>query len=73
MTQSRKKEPQSVTVLGETFKCPVCKNELFWTRRAQLNTQVATFFNFDWANKSATCYVCSKCTHISWFLETDKK
>jgi len=68
MNPSRKTEPQSVEVLGEPFKCPVCRNELFWTRRAQLNTPVATFFNFDWANRSATCFVCSKCTHISWFL-----
>jgi hypothetical protein len=33
-----------------------------------LNTAIATFFNFDWANKSATCFVCSNCTHISWLL-----
>lgn len=64
----KKSEPQTIEVLGEQLKCPVCRNELFWTRQAQLNTSVATFFNLDWANKSATCFVCSKCTHITWFL-----
>jgi len=61
-------EPESVVIKGYELICPICKNKLFWTRSAQLNTAVATFFNFDWANKSATCFVCSECTHISWFL-----
>lgn len=64
----KKKEPQTVQVAGNTLRCPVCNNDLFWTRRAQLNSAVATFFNLDWANRSATCFVCSDCTHISWFL-----
>ena len=63
-----KQEPQTVEVVGRDYKCPVCGNGFFWTRRAQLNTSVATFFNLDWANQSATCFVCSECTHISWFL-----
>jgi hypothetical protein len=29
---------------------------------------VATFFNFDWANPSAECFVCDGCGHIHWFL-----
>lgn len=63
-----KQEPQFVNVKGNLLKCPVCGNTSFWTRRAQLNTAVASFFNLDWANRSATCFVCSNCTHISWFL-----
>ena len=64
----KKAEPQTIEVMGEELNCPICRNNLFWTRSAQLNTSVATFFNLDWANKSATCFVCSNCTHISWFL-----
>ena len=63
-----KKEPHTVEIKGNTLNCPVCDNSLFWTRNAQLNSAVATFFNLDWANKTATCFVCSNCTHISWFL-----
>jgi len=68
MSLFQEEEPQPVEVLGNELKCPVCSNKLFWTRKAQLNTAIATFFNLDWANRSATCFVCSKCTHISWFL-----
>lgn len=61
-------DPQAIEIQGQDLRCPFCSNTLFWTRRAQLNTQMATFFNLDWINKSATCFICSNCTHISWFL-----
>ncbi len=62
------KVPQSISIKNHDLVCPICQNNQFWTRQAQLNTAAATFFNLDWANKSATCFVCSECTHISWFL-----
>jgi hypothetical protein len=39
-------------------------NDRFWAREAQLNTAVATFCNFDWANPTADCYVCDRCGYI---------
>ena len=63
-----KNEPEPVSILNKELVCPICGNHLFWQREAQLNTAAASFFNVDWANRSATCFVCSKCTHISWFL-----
>jgi hypothetical protein len=63
-----KSDPQTIEVKGNELICPICRNKYFWTRKAQLNTAVASFFNLDWANRSATCFVCSECTHISWFL-----
>ena len=60
--------PQPVEIKGHKLRCPVCNNGLFYSRQALLNTAVATFFNLDWANRNATCFVCSDCTHISWFL-----
>jgi len=48
--------------------CEICKFDHFWRREAQLNTAVATFFSFDWANPTATCYVCDGCGYIHWFL-----
>ena len=62
------KEPQTVSVKGHELICPICSNNYFFSSRAQLNTAVATFFNLDWANRSATYFVCTECTHISWFL-----
>lgn len=63
-----KKEAETIEVAGHALVCPVCSGVLFWRREAQLNTAVASFFNLDWANKSATCFVCAECSHISWFL-----
>lgn len=63
-----KQTPETIEIMGKNLTCPICANTYFWQRSAQLNTAVATFFNFDWANRSATCFVCSDCTHISWFL-----
>ncbi len=45
-----KKEPEQVQVAGLTLRCEICKHDRFWQRQAQLNTAVATFFSFDWAN-----------------------
>ncbi len=64
----KKKEPQTVDVAGHALVCPVCANKLFWTRKAQLNSSVSTFFNLDWTDRSARCFVCSECTYIFWFL-----
>jgi hypothetical protein len=61
-------EPQPVRVSGLPLKCEICKHDRFWKKSAQLNTAVATFFNFDWANPTATCYVCAGCGYVHWFL-----
>ena len=64
----KKKEPQPIEVNGHSIVCPVCHNDRFWIRRAQLNSAVSTFFNLDWTDRSATCFVCSECSYIFWFL-----
>jgi hypothetical protein len=64
----KKKEPVTIEVKGRQLICSHCGNQYFWQRQAQLNTSVASFFNLDWANKSAACCVCSECTQIIWFL-----
>jgi uncharacterized protein with PIN domain len=63
-----KSEPEPAHVAGFSLRCEICKNELFWRRQAQLNTAVMSFFDLDWANPSAECYVCSQCGYIHWFL-----
>ena len=63
-----KKEPESVDIGGMMLRCEICKHDRFWHRTAQLNTPVASFFNFDFANASAECFVCSGCGYIHWFL-----
>lgn len=63
-----KKAPETITIQGKPLSCTVCGHQRFHTRKAQLNTAAASFFDFDWANKSAQCYVCEQCGHIHWFL-----
>jgi uncharacterized protein with PIN domain len=61
-------DPQPVEIRGNPLQCLVCNGKLFRRRQAQLNTAVATFFKFDWANASADCVVCSNCGYIHWFM-----
>lgn len=68
MSLFKKNEPQTVEIAGNSLCCPVCSNDVFWSKKAQLNSSVSSFFGLDWADKSATCFICSNCTHISWFL-----
>jgi hypothetical protein len=64
-----KMEPERIDLAsGTRLRCEICKHDRFWQREAQLNTAVATFFNFDWANATAVCYVCDGCGYIHWFL-----
>jgi hypothetical protein len=68
MEQVNRNEPTTVAVVGRPLHCYACGYAHFWQRSAQLNTALATFFNFDWTNPSATCCVCAQCGHIHWFL-----
>ena len=69
MSLFKEEDPQPIEVKGNELRCPICKNQLFFTRHGRLTTTgVATFLKLDFANRSATCFVCSNCTHISWFL-----
>ena len=64
----KKKAPEPIEVMGKPLVCPICSNKHFWVRTAQLNKAVTTFFGFDGGDPSATCFVCSECTYIFWFL-----
>lgn len=61
-------EPEPAQVAGFDLRCEICKHERFWHRRAQLHTSVATFFNLEWAQPSADCYVCAQCGYVHWFM-----
>ncbi len=68
MGNSKDNEPGQYEAKGHPIICQICRNDHFFVRKSQLNTKVATFFNLDWANKEATCFVCAECRHIQWFL-----
>jgi predicted nucleic-acid-binding Zn-ribbon protein len=64
-------EPQTYNVKGIDLKCPICNNDHFRTRKVLLNTTAMSFFNLDWANRNATCFICTNCTYIMWFFGED--
>jgi hypothetical protein len=64
-----KEESKIYDIDGKQLFCQFCNNDTFNERKAQLNKSVSTFFGFDWADRSATCLVCSKCGYIHWFLQ----
>lgn len=64
------RDAQEVIKAGYTLICPVCNHDRFWSRKTQMNTRGATFFNLDWLNKNATNYICDRCSYIFWFLES---
>lgn len=68
MSLLRKEEPETVEINDVHLVCQVCRHDKFWRTEGQLNTSVATFFNLDWANPSAACFVCDRCGYIHWFL-----
>ncbi len=65
-----KNEPEPANIPGteDGLRCEICKNDRFWYRRAQLHTAVASFFDLEWVQPSADCFVCSRCGYIHWFL-----
>jgi hypothetical protein len=63
-----KSEPTNVAINGQRLQCQVCHHDTFWGRDVQLHTAVATFFDLEWTNPSARCYVCASCGYIHWFL-----
>ncbi len=54
---------------GLKLECLICKKKLFWTRTTLMNTSGMSIIGLDWANKSATNYVCDNCGYVHWFLE----
>ena len=62
-------EGERFTVAGKPVGCSHCAHDRFVEGRAQLNTAGMTFFNLDWANRSAATLACTRCGHIEWFLE----
>ena len=68
MASTNRDELTTVDVLGRSLHCYACGYDRFWQRSAQLNTSLASLFNFDWTDPSATCCICGQCGHIHWFM-----
>lgn len=62
------RQPERYTLFdGQQLACTVCGNELFTKSSFKLNTSGMEILDLGWANKNATCLICSRCRHIHWF------
>ncbi len=64
-------EPREVEVAGIGLKCQHCGHTEFHSRAAQLHTPGLTFFDLEWLNRTARCFICDQCGHVHWFLPKD--
>ncbi len=58
----------SFKVLDKKIICPNCGNDSFQTRDVLLNTPGMSFFGLDWANRTASALICTKCGRIEWYF-----
>ncbi len=66
--KTEEKVPEPAYILEKPLTCGFCGHTRFWRREAQLHTKLLSFFDLEWMNKTAACYVCERCGHIHWFL-----
>lgn len=57
----------------KAISCPHCGRDEFAEGSAQMNTAGMTFFNLDWANKSATTLACTRCGRVQWFVKKPER
>jgi ribosomal protein L37E len=61
-------EPKSYEIDNKQLICMFCSNKTFHTRTEQLHSPGRTFLNLEWTDRTATCFVCSSCGFIHWFM-----
>ena len=52
---------------GPAMACHHCQHTGFEQKSVQLNTAGMTLLGLDWANRQATCLICTRCGFIHWF------
>jgi hypothetical protein len=74
MLKTSKLKYESAPVLHRPMKeggiyslAPSVMVKNFGERRPSRIQKVASFFDFDWLNRSGDCYICKECRHIIWF------
>lgn len=63
--------PARYSVVGKPIICQHCGNNLFTTRRAQMNTKGLTFLDLDWANPAADVLIFTNCGFLNWFFKSN--
>jgi hypothetical protein len=63
-----KEEATHYEIDGKKLTCTFCSNDTFYTRQEQLHSPARTLLNLEWTDNAATCFVCSNCGYMHWFL-----
>jgi hypothetical protein len=63
-----KEEATHYEIDGKKLTCTFCSNDTFYTRKEQLHSPARTLLNLEWTDDAATCFVCSNCGYLHWFL-----
>ncbi|RXT07131.1 zinc ribbon domain-containing protein [Ammoniphilus sp. CFH 90114] len=58
---------------GISITCVHCQYDKFEHGQAQLNTALLSFFNLDFANRSANILTCHQCGYVHWFNKGVKR
>lgn len=54
--------------INRFLACQVCAGLLFVQREIKMTTTGMTFFDLDWANKSADGAICRRCGYVHTFM-----
>jgi hypothetical protein len=57
------------SINGKEISCSLCGERHFRHKAVLMNSSIATFLGFDWANRQASALACSECGHILWFMQ----
>jgi predicted nucleic-acid-binding Zn-ribbon protein len=62
-------EKNTLVVRGKQLACVVCESPHFYAREIKMQTTGMTFFDLDWANKSAEGAICARCGYVHMFAD----
>ncbi len=60
------KDIKKWSLAGKAITCPHCLQNVFYMRRALLNTRTSTILDLDAFNKNAYILKCNNCSMILW-------
>lgn len=63
------KIPRTVSLGEAELRCTICGRNEFWQRSAVMPAKaILSWQPAWWRSQSATCFVCSTCGYVHWFL-----
>lgn len=58
-------------IQGKQLLCHHCKGSQFIRREGLISTTYLLIFSLGCLNRSSSCYVCTKCSCMHWFMRSD--